>query len=279
MYKFNFLEEVIHGDKYRQAADIVIDGEPTFEQAEFLCNNSCIVFCKTDYVFMLFEIMLQSDKKYVLITHNSDYAIDERYASVAPANIVKWYALNAAFRSRSLIPIPSGMERPLGGGYSSDANVLADQLKKSRKIKNLAYMNHNANNNHGERDFVTEHFKNQPWVTWRPHGTSFKDFIDNCHSHRFVISPPGNGIDCHRTWEALYMGAIPIVKRSVLTESFVDLPMLIVEDWSVLTEELLYLVLDEFSVRKFNYEKLTLSYWVNRIKADKNLLVKEGTDE
>ena len=46
MYTFNFLDEVIHGDKYRAAADIIIDGEPTEDQAEYICNHSCIIFCK-----------------------------------------------------------------------------------------------------------------------------------------------------------------------------------------------------------------------------------------
>jgi hypothetical protein len=113
----------------------------------------------------------------------------------------------------------------------------------------------------------------------RKHGTSFKDFIENCYNHPFVISPPGNGIDCHRTWEALYMGAIPIVKRSTLIESFVDLPMLIVEDWTTITEELLQIVLAEAKDINFNYEKLTLSYWLNRINADRVYLKEEGTDE
>jgi hypothetical protein len=277
MYTFNFLHEVVHGDKYRDAADIVINGEPTVEQAKYLLDNSCIIFCKTDYIFMLFEILLVSDKKYVLITHNSDYAIDERYWENKPNGIIRWYALNVNYKHPDLIPIPSGMERPLGGGYSSDATVLNEQLKKVKGIKNLAYMNHNANNNHGERDFVTEYFKKQSWVTWRPHGTSFKDYVENCHSHRFVISPPGNGIDCHRTWESLYMGAIPIVKRSILTQTFIDLPILLVEDWSVLTEDLLYRIYDEFHEMTFDYSKLTLSYWINRIKADKVFLTDAET--
>jgi hypothetical protein len=279
MYTFNFLQEVIHGDKYRAAADIVIDGEPTFEQAKFICENSCIIFCKTDYIFMLFEILLASKRKYILITHNSDYAIDCRYWKDRPENILRWYALNVAYKHPDLVPIPSGMERPLGCGYSSDATILDEQLRKPKTIKNLAYMNHNSNNNHGERDIVDSHFQDKPWVTVRKHGTSFKDFIDNCHSHNFVISPPGNGIDCHRTWEALYMGAIPIVKRSIITEAFVDLPILIVEDWTVITEEILHIILEEFKTMKFNCEKLTLSYWINRINADRIYLKEEGTDE
>jgi hypothetical protein len=272
MYKFDFLTEVIHGDKYRQAADIIIDGTPTFEQAEYLLNNSCVIFCKTDYVFQLFEIMLESNKKYILITHNSDYCINTKYAEVAPENIQRWYALNIDFMQSNLIPIPSGMERPLGCGYSSDANVLFEQMKRPKAVKNLVYMNHNSNNNHGERDCVDSHFQDKPWVTVQKHGTSFRDFIENCYLHQFVVSPPGNGIDCHRTWEALYMGSIPIVKRSILTQAFSDLPILIVEDWGVITEELLKIVLDEFENRSFNYEKLTLSYWLNRIKEDRVLL-------
>jgi hypothetical protein len=270
MYTFNFLREVIHGDKFRvAAADVIIDGEPTYVQAEFLLNNNAVIFCKTDYLFMLFEILLHSPKKYILITHNSDFTIGKGNFDIRPKSIIKWYALNVGMKDAHLIPIPSGMERPLGGGYSSDATVLAERLKQPREFQNLVYMNHNANNNHGARDFITMHLKDQPWVTWRPHGQSFESFIANCYSHKFVVSPPGNGIDCHRTWEALYMGAIPIVKRSILTQSFSDLPMLIVEDWSVITEELLNIVWDEFQTRTFNYEKLTLSYWLNRIVKDK----------
>ena len=31
--------------------------------------------------------------------------------------------------------------------------------------------------------------------------------------HRFVLSPRGNGLDAHRTWEALLVGAIPSARR------------------------------------------------------------------
>ena len=278
MYSFNMLNEVIHGDKFRQAADVIIDGEPTYEQAKFLLQNNAVVFCKTDYIFMLFEILIHSNKKYILITHNSDFPIGKGNFDIRPPSIIKWYGLNVALQDRNLIPIPSGMERPLGGGYSSDATVLDECLKTKREYRNLVYMNHNANNNHGERDYVTEHFQKQSWCTWRPHGQSFKDFISNCYNHKFVLSPPGNGIDCHRTWETLYMGSIPIVKRSVLTQSFVDLPILIVEDWSVITEELLNIVWDEYQAINFNYEKLTLSYWLKRIVDDKKLLLEKQDD-
>ena len=30
---------------------------------------------------------------------------------------------------------------------------------------------------------------------------------------QFVLSPRGNGVDCHRTWDVLAVGAIPVVLR------------------------------------------------------------------
>lgn len=49
--------------------------------------------------------------------------------------------------------------------------------------------------------------------------------------HRFVLSPAGQGLDCHRTWEALWLGAIPIVRRSSLDPLFTGLSVALVDDW------------------------------------------------
>ena len=49
--------------------------------------------------------------------------------------------------------------------------------------------------------------------------------------HEFVVSPPGNGLDCHRTWEVLALGSIPIVMTSRFDELFTQLPVIVVSDW------------------------------------------------
>ncbi len=92
-------------------------------------------------------------------------------------------------------------------------------------------------------------------------------------SFAFVISPHGNGYDCHRLWEALVLGCIPIVKTSVLDRLYEDLPVLIVEEWSDVTNELLAYTIEEFKEKheanEFNYDKLTLKYWVDQINSYK----------
>ena len=84
--------------------------------------------------------------------------------------------------------------------------------------------------------------------------------------YSFVISPHGNGYDCHRTWEALILGCIPIVKKSDIDELYSDLPVLIVNEWSDVTPELLQSTVDHFKTLEFNYDKLTLKYWVKKIR-------------
>ena len=39
----------------------------------------------------------------------------------------------------------------------------------------------------------------------------FSEYIETVASYAYVLSPPGNGFDCFRTWEALAVGTIPIV--------------------------------------------------------------------
>jgi hypothetical protein len=52
---------------------------------------------------------------------------------------------------------------------------------------------------------------------------------------KFVISPPGNGPDCHRTWEAMYLGAIPVVKMQSWPFRHINLPVIQIEKWNQLS--------------------------------------------
>lgn len=82
----------------------------------------------------------------------------------------------------------------------------------------------------------------------------------------FVLSPHGNGLDCHRTWEAMLLGCIPIVKSSPLDDLFTNLPVLIVKEWSDINEELLNNAIIWATHNDFDYEKLTLKYWLELMK-------------
>ena len=92
----------------------------------------------------------------------------------------------------------------------------------------------------------------------------------NMVQYAFVVSPHGNGLDCHRTWESLALGSIPIVKTSGIDSLFDDLPVWIVQDWSEVTTENMKKKMFEFSNKNFNYDKLTLAYWRNILMQNTN---------
>jgi hypothetical protein len=49
-------------------------------------------------------------------------------------------------------------------------------------------------------------------VVWSgPKRLSFEAFLELMSAHRAVLSPPGGGYDCFRTWQALAVGAAPLV--------------------------------------------------------------------
>lgn len=88
--------------------------------------------------------------------------------------------------------------------------------------------------------------------------------------YAFSISPHGNGLDCHRTWEDLILGCIVIVKTSPLDSLYEGLPVIIVNDWSEITasnmDKWLALYGDAFTNPLYR-EKLTNDYWFSKIQA------------
>jgi len=85
--------------------------------------------------------------------------------------------------------------------------------------------------------------------------------------YAFVISPHGNGLDCHRTWEAISLGTIPIIKTSPLDNLFDGLPVWIVKEWSQVNESTMLKKLNEFQgrINASTLEKMQLKYWLKKI--------------
>lgn len=85
----------------------------------------------------------------------------------------------------------------------------------------------------------------------------------NISKYSFVVSPFGHGFDCIRTFEALCLGCIVIMKKSFLDIIYEELPVLLVDEWTDINKELLDKTLIEFSNKTFNYEKLKMKYWID----------------
>lgn len=83
--------------------------------------------------------------------------------------------------------------------------------------------------------------------------------------HRFAISPAGQGLDTHGTWEALMAGCIPIVPSSPLDPLFEDLPVWLVKSWEEVTDESIKKMDEEMRQKEYKWEKLFVPFWKEEI--------------
>jgi len=90
-------------------------------------------------------------------------------------------------------------------------------------------------------------------------------YFDELKKHRFVVSPAGNGLDCHATWEALLAGCIPIVPRSALDPLFDELPVWLVERWDEVTDDSVKRKEEEIRGLSYNWEKVFTLGWRKEI--------------
>ena len=97
-------------------------------------------------------------------------------------------------------------------------------------------------------------------------------YIDEMRRSRFVLCPSGMGVDSFRLWQALYLGAVPVVERATAhgwDRTLDDLPVLWVRDYSEVNQELLEAAYPALSAAcdsgMLRWEKLRASWWVDRV--------------
>ena len=88
------------------------------------------------------------------------------------------------------------------------------------------------------------------------------DYFSSLPNYKFVISPEGCGVDCHRHYEALLAGCIPIVQRNLLVEEkYRGCPVLFTDDYSEITEEYLQAKYAEMIDTVYDFSRLFLEYY------------------
>ncbi|MDF0600153.1 hypothetical protein P1J78_05365 [Psychromarinibacter sp. C21-152] len=84
----------------------------------------------------------------------------------------------------------------------------------------------------------------------------------------FTLSPQGRGMDCHRTWEALILGAVPVVEDLPIRDVFAGLPVIRLPDLAAMTPGVLQSARDRVLAAEYDFAPLFLSYWLRRIAGD-----------
>lgn len=269
----------ISGDTFRESSDFIFD-ELT---SDFDCDEvkkGDLIFVKTDFIGTFFYEKHPFIKSpYILITHNSDYGIPGPYAHMLDdEKLIAWFGQNVeGSHHEKLISIPIGVANSSWdhGNIKIVKHCIAKKDCCQRDI--LLYMNFSNDTCPDVRNDVFYRFINRPFCTYAPR-KAFDDYLTDLARVKFVLSPRGNGLDCLRTWEALYMGAIPIVMTSSLDSLFDDLPVLIVSNWDEITREFLEQKWNEMQAKTYNMKKLKIQYWL-RLISSKSLFAFLKKDE
>ena len=125
-----------------------------------------------------------------------------------------WYGSNPdAGNHQKLFPIPIGFanRRWREGNIDKLTYAFKHHRKPWAQRKTLLYVNFNVKTNTKQREKAfsqASRIKDGKIIKDR---ITFETYLQQIGNAKFVLSPPGNGLDCHRTWEALLMGAVPIV--------------------------------------------------------------------
>jgi hypothetical protein len=244
-----------------------MEGSRTFNPKDV--QDGDVVFVETHLIDAFRVSLLPGiERRFVLITHNSDRNIDEETTTLADdQRIIRWFAQNVVALHPKIQPIPIGLEnrRLHNNGIVHDFQKL--RSSPSEKNNRILY-GFNISTNVIERTAAHRALCACPLADERMWPTS-REYRQHLENYGFVASPPGNGIDCHRTWEALYLGVMPIVKSAYFLDTLTDIPMLAIEDWEEMVSwDAVYLAQKhvEFQNKILSSEQLYMNHWENEVR-------------
>ena len=220
-----------------------------------------IIFVKTDFIVngsFSRNFLPKIKTKFILVTGISDYSIDinNNFKSILDnPNLIHWFACNPPsedFNKISFIPIGFQEYERLG----DDLNFLKENLSNNnewKKKENKIYIPYHSLTN-SDRQSTIEKLSNLSFVEVEKTKLSFQDYINKIKQYKYVLSLRGNGWDCHRNYEIIFSGSVPVMQQGPISQSFKknNIPHILIKDVS-----------DNIFDEKYNIDKniLLLDYW------------------
>jgi len=263
---------------FKSIANIIYDRvNPTISHTQINRSNM-IIYIINDGDFLdnwFYTVHPLVKHPYILISGGTIMTIPWTYGNyLDDPKLIAWFSRNCIVKHYKLFAIPLGAPNR----YSISKKWLIDKyyLKSGEEIKHTIF-------NSDKKNII--------YISFSTHNNSIPDrkkailAIDRCGlkmnewmsvnnmmkcvtNSKFVMSPSGTSPDCHRHWEAFYLGSIPIIIKSDINESLTkNLPFIILNSW------------DEFSIQRiekeyeklkkimntFNWDKLFMGYWIDLI--------------
>ena len=273
------LKDIVSGERIQEIADVTYFGTSNGNIPDQLKNTNTVIRDRSDfylksnenivYVYghdleLFFkEAFPEINKPIKLISHNTDYPVDSKFIQYLDDDkLTHWYAQNAVLDHPKLTPAPIGIANKQWSHGNLD-NLLS-VINANHGKENIVYKNFDIGTNINVRrviDQITNTnkiFMDRNWPQ--------TEYLTRLSKSMFVISPPGNGIDCHRIWEALYVRTVPIVERSSAFRNFTNLPIMFIDRWEDITIDFLKTQIPLYYNKSYDLKQLKLEYWKELIR-------------
>lgn len=258
----------LSGDTFRNLADHIWEArsrKPISSQIK----SGQVIFCESDLFDDCVDNLLSKvSTEYTLILGNSD---ENHYASFRDKTKLlsasKIFAQNMAQEIPGVIPLPIGLEnrwRANHGKVSKFKSEAREANEKTFRIMSTFSIGTNPTIRGQAQKILSQNSLVDSLGMISPN-----DHRRALDRYAFIACPPGNGLDTHRTWEAMYRGSVPIVLDSYMNHFFksLGLPILIVssyEELAQLNENRLKEIYLDLKLG-FLSEALWFPFWKSRI--------------
>lgn len=254
-----------------------------FDQIKVARHATSLYLCTDSVPLFINEVLEKIRHPFILVTGDSDLAVNASTIHniellLSNPYLKKWFAQNLSYDHAKIEAMPIGLDfhsawqnpRHYSGRYILPAHQegelrrICRAAKKFSKRDPLIVCDWIGHSRYGDREEARLGIpENARFVPTRrlPRHELWQEYS----KHAFVASPSGMGMDCHRTWEAIALGCVPIVKRSPLARLTEGMPVLVVESWSQVTFEYLLEQQQNLATQKFDYSKTLLTFWQARI--------------
>ena len=220
----------ISGDTFRKITKKRYEKQKKINLSEI--RKGDIVFVESPLVIEFYEKIVKNLKHpIILIITNGDENFDESYSFIFDHPMIYYaFVQNIIFNHKKVQAIPIGLEnlKYLENGIILDfLNYRIKSIKKKCKV----LVNFSINTNIYERKAAYDIFSNLDFSFCFLEKKETSVYRKIASNYKYILSPPGNGFDCHRTWETILLGSIPIVKKNPFFNYFPNLPILPLEKW------------------------------------------------
>ncbi|KAA6186744.1 hypothetical protein F2Q65_05085 [Thiohalocapsa marina] len=220
------------------------------------------------------EVMPFISRPFILITSDGDSTVpdeipDETLHSILSSpHLLAWHTQNLRTPNphRGLNGVPIGLDLHTNRGAGNGHHLLREletirNSHQDRYLHPMIFADACLNRSSPSRHQLCPVLADSPHIHIPPNRLNQKDLWREYKKHKFVLSLQGNGLDCHRTWEALYLGAFVLCQRNGLSHLYEGLPVYEFDDIQEILDPALIRDLESaFSTRKINLEARFLDF-------------------